>query len=361
MNRVYLDHAATSPLRPAAREAMAEAMEVYGNPSSVHGEGQKARALLDDSRRAIGDRLGVRAERVVFTSGGTEAANLAVSGIMNAAKNKSKKVAIAGIEHDCVIGAAWKHAVVEVPVDADGVVKLDALEKILATGDVALVCLMHANNETGVIQPVAEAAVLAHTHGALLYCDAVQTVGHLDVKPDELGADLLGFSAHKFGGPKGVGALVVKSELDFVPMLMGGAQERGRRAGTENVIGIAGMAAALAEPLIDTTATMQRLLSAVSATKNVQIVAQNARRVTHILQLRISDKSGEDLVIGMDLNSVAVSQGSACSSGRVKASHVLLAMGFNELEASQGLRLSLGWNTTAADIDAALAALSKLV
>jgi cysteine desulfurase len=251
--------------------------------------------------------------------------------------------------------------VAEVPVDADGVMDLAALEKGLSAGDVALVCLMHANNETGVIQPVREAADLAHRHGALLYCDAVQTVGHLDVKPDELGADLLGFSAHKFGGPKGVGALVVKPELDFVPMLMGGAQERGRRAGTENVVGIAGMAAALAEPLIDTTATMQRLLSALEATESVEIVSKCASKVPHIVQLRTPGKSGENTVIAMDLQGVAVSQGSACSSGRTKASHVLKAMNFSDLEASEGLRLSLGWNTTPADIDAALAALSKLV
>ena len=241
MNRVYLDHAATTPLKPAAHDAMVEALAVFGNPSSVHGEGQAARALLDDSRRLMADVLEVRAERVVLTSGGTEAANLAIGGVMAAAKGK--KVAIAGVEHDCVIGAAWRHDVVEIPVDADGVVKLDALEKILSAGDVALVCLMHANNETGVIQPVREAAALAHAHGALLFVDAVQTVGHLDVKPDELGADLLGFSAHKFGGPKGVGALVVKPELHFVPQLLGGAQERGRRAGTENLPAVAGMAA----------------------------------------------------------------------------------------------------------------------
>ena len=361
MNRVYLDHAATSPLRPEARAAMLEAFDVFGNPSSVHGEGQAARALLDESRRQIAEALGVRSERVVFTSGGTEAANLAIGGVMNAAKNKTRKVAITGVEHDCVIGAAWKHAVATVPVDADGVVDLEALEKILATGDVTLVCLMHANNETGVMQPVAEAAALAHAHGVLLYCDAVQTVGHLAVKPDELGVDMLGFAAHKFGGPKGVGALVVKPELDFVPQLMGGAQERGRRAGTENMVGIAGMAEALAAPLIETSDLMARLLAGVRQLKGVEIMGEKAARVAHVVQLRVPGKGGEELVIGMDLNGVAVSQGSACSSGRVKASHVLRAMGLSEQEASEGLRLSLGWNTTQADIDTALAALTKLI
>lgn len=357
MNRVYLDHAATTPPKPAAAAAMVEALAVFGNPSSVHGEGQAARALLDDSRRAVADVLGVRPERVVFTSGGTEAANLAIGGVMNAAKGK--KVAIAGVEHDCVIGAAWRHDVVDIPVDANGVVKLDALERILAAGDVALVSLMHANNETGVIQPVAEAAALAHRHGARLFCDAVQTVGHLAVKPDEMGADLLGFSAHKFGGPKGIGALVVKPELNFVPQLLGGAQERGRRAGTENLPAVAGMAAAL-EGLIDTGELMARLLAGVQEVSAVSVVAAGAARVPHVVQLRVPGKSGEDLVIAMDLAGIAVSQGSACSSGRVRASHVLKAMGYSEQEAGEGLRISLGWNTTAADVDAALAALKRI-
>lgn len=358
-SRIYFDYAATAPLRPEARVAMLEALEAFGNPSSVHGEGQAARFLLDSSRRKVADALGVRAERMVFTSGGTEANNLALRGCGGG-------ILYSAVEHDCVLDTAAALGGVVIPVGADGVVDLAALRDLLARGGVKVVSVMHANNETGVVQPIKEVAALVREFGALLHVDAVQTVGHIAVDVDALGADLLSFSGHKFGGPKGVGALVVKPELKMQALLTGGAQERNRRAGTENMPGIAGMAAALkaaAGGMARERAVADEIGAVVAGAlpAGAEMVAAGSERVPHIMQLRTPGKRGEDVVIGMDLKGVAVSQGSACSSGRVQASHVLKAMGFDDVAAGEGVRLSWGWASTVNEARAAAAALAGVV
>ncbi len=365
MTRVYLDYAATTPLRPQAKVAVLEALEIYGNPSSVHQHGQAARLLLDDARRSVGECMGVRAERVVFTSGGTEANNLALRGVM--AMTPGRVLLVSAIEHDCVRQTAFalREAgvqVEEIPVSEDGGVKLAWLKQRLQRADVAMVSLMHANNETGVLQPVAEAAALAHAAGALLHTDAVQTVGHIAVQPDALGADLLTLTAHKFGGPKGAGALIVKPEVLMQATQTGGAQERNRRGGTENLAGAVGLAAALQtalENLETETRTALELAKYLEQNlpQGVQMVAPQSPKVPHVRQLHVPGRKGEDLVMQLDLAGIAVSQGSACSSGRVQASHVLQAMGYNDTAAGEGLRLSWGWQSQLADLQAALAAL----
>ncbi len=365
MRRVYLDYAATTPLRLQAKEAMLAALEHFGNPSSVHQYGQAARGLLDGARRQLADLLAVRAERVVFTSGGTEANNLALRGVM--AKAPGQTLLVSALEHDCVRQTAAALAqsgvrVEEIPATAAGVIDLAWLTERLQRGDVALVSLMHANNETGVLQPVAEAAALAHAKGALLHTDAVQTVGHCVVEPDALGADLLTFTAHKFGGPKGAGALILKPEVAMLATQTGGAQERNRRGGTENLASVAGLAAALAAALEHLTRETEAALALAAYLERnlpagVALVAPNSPKVPHVRQLRTPGRKGEDMVLKLDMAGVATSQGSACSSGRVQASHVLQAMGFDLTAAAEGLRLSWGWNSQPTDLAAALAAL----
>jgi cysteine desulfurase len=360
MERIYFDYAATAPLRPAARAAMLQALDEFGNPSSVHAEGQRARALLDGARREIGEILGVRAERIVFTSGGTEASNLALRGV-------GGRVLASTIEHDCVRNTALALGFEDtIPVGRDGVVDLDALKLALGKGGVSLVSVMHANNETGVIQPVAEIARICREFGVAFHTDAVQTVGHVPVNVDEIGADLLSFSAHKFGGPKGAGVLVVKPELKMTAALTGGGQERNRRAGTENVWAIAGMRAALGEAVTNMgeealrAGEIGRALLA-GLPDGVDVVGGGAEKVPHVLQLRLPDMASGDAVIAMDLKGVAVSQGSACSSGRVTSSHVLAAMGYTSKEAGEGLRLSWGWGSGLAEADVVTAALRAVV
>lgn len=370
--RIYFDYAATTPLREGARRALVEALDIYGNASSVHAEGQRARALLDDARRTVAGCLGVRAERVVFTSGGTEANNLALRGMVegfrvSGSQALRKKVLVSAVEHDCVLDTGKVLGAEVIPVDGNGVVDLAWLQERLGKGDVGLVSVMLANNETGVIQPVREVAGLAKMHGALVHCDAVQAVGHVDVDVDGLGVDMLALTGHKFGGPKGAGALVVKPEVKMVAQITGGAQERNRRGGTENIAAIAGMAAALAEAIEGMDAEAARARAIGAELRNgirdsgfgvrIEEVAAGVEKVPHVLQLRTPGKKGEDVVIAMDMRGVAVSQGSACSSGRVQSSHVLRAMGFDDTAAGEGLRLSWGWGSTVAEAEVVLAAL----
>ncbi len=365
MERVYLDYAATSPLRAETRARMVELLDVFGNPSSIHAEGQLARNVLDDSRRTIADILGVRAERVVFTSGGTEANNIALRGFNSL--SSSKILLTSAVEHDCVRNTGKALGAGELAVDEDGVVKLDALKDALAKGNVGLVSVMHANNENGVVQPVEEIARLCREAGVAFHTDAVQTVGHIPVHVDDLGADMLSFAAHKFGGPKGAGVLVLKSELDMQAMTTGGAQERNRRAGTENVLAIGGMAAALEaavahmhaeRALAEAMATA--LEAGVAGMEGIFVAGGDAVKLGHVRQLLIPALKGDDVVIGMDMRGVAISQGSACGSGRIKESHVLKAMGLQNM-AGHAVRLSWGWGSSLADIDVALEALKGVI
>ncbi|MSP51576.1 MAG: cysteine desulfurase [Alphaproteobacteria bacterium] len=356
MNRIaYLDYNATAPVRPEVVAVIAEALEYGGNPSSVHAAGRVARRAVEDARERIAALVGASPADVIFTSGGTEANNLALGG------NVGRRLIVSAVEHGSVLGAAFlldPHTEV-VPVDSSGVIDLGALERALATNDrPAVVALMLANNETGAIQPVAEAASIAHRFDALLHCDAVQPFGKIPLAMPDLGADLLSLSAHKMGGPQGVGALVKRPSVAIKARAIGGGQERGWRAGTENVAGIVGFARAaeLALADLDRMAEIGRLRDALEArlravTPRATVFGAGAERLPNTSCLSMPDVGSETQVIALDLAGVAVSAGAACSSGKVARSHVLQAMGLADAEASSAIRVSLGWRSTSDDID----------
>ncbi len=350
--RCYVDYAATAPLRPAAKAAMQTVLQQCGNASSIHQEGQAARHVLDNARRTIGHAFGVHAGWVVFTSGGTEANNLALRGIMQ--KQPHQRLLISAVEHDCVRHTGAVLNAETLPVNHQGIVQLSALEAALKQGGVALVSVLHANNETGVLQPITEIAKLCHQHGALCHTDAVQTAGHIPLDFTNLGVDLLTISAHKLGGPQGAGALLVKPDVAMQAHITGGGQERNRRAGTENVLAVAGFGAAVEEamnnlPSEHAEATHIQTLLRKTMPTGWHELAPQAEKVPHILGIQTGQRKGEDVVMALDLLGVAASQGSACSSGRVQASHVLQAMGMSPAEAACQLRLSWGWGSTVAE------------
>ena len=344
----YLDYNAESPVKPAVLEAMSEAMARVGNPSSVHGFGREARRMVEQARDRVAALAGASPGDVIFTSSGTEANNLALKG------NRRRRLMVSAIEHDSVLGAAPDAPII--PVDGHGVVDLGALQAALAEdGPPTLVSLMLANNETGVIQPVAEAARIAHDHGALLHCDGVQGPGRLAIDRDALGADLLSLSAHKMGGPQGVGALILGDGVEIDPQLAGGRQETGRRAGSENTAGIVGFGVA-AELAADDLADAPRIAGLrdqiereISALGGV-LIGVEGPRLCNTACIAMPGLPSETQVMGFDLAGIAVSSGSACSSGKVGPSHVLDAMGIDRDLASRAVRISLGWRTTAGDI-----------
>jgi cysteine desulfurase len=353
---VYLDHNATSPMRPEALAAMTSALGQAANPSSVHAAGRRARAIVEDARAVVAELAGAPAPDVIFTSGGTEANALALS----SAKGWASRLIVGATEHEAVAAnAAASGLVVELwPVDARGVADLDWLDARLAgleAGERPFVALMLANNETGVIQPVAEAAALVHGAKGWLHVDAVQAAGKIAIDMTALGADTLALSAHKLGGPQGVGALIHAERAPLRPWLLGGGQERGLRAGTENVAGIAGFAAAAKAALRDLESyeaqaawrdgAAQRLAAA-----GAIVVGESAHRLPNTLCVAAPDFSAQLQVMGLDLEGVMVSAGAACSSGRVKPSGVLTAMGLSGL-ADCAIRASGGWTTTEQDWD----------
>ena len=356
MNRVYLDHNASAPLKPAVKAAMVQAMDLVGNPSSVHGFGRSVRRAVEEARAHVAALAGVKPAQVLFTGSGTEANNLALRGF------PGRRVITSAIEHDSVL-AAMPDAL-RVPVDRNGVADLEALGRLLAEGEgPALVSLMLANNETGVIQPVAEAAALAHTHGALFHCDAVQAAGRLPLNLAALGADLLTLSAHKIGGPAGVGALVIAEGLEPEALIRGGGQEKRRRAGTENVVGLVGFGAAarLALEELPGAASLALLRDeletrALAAVPGARAMGAGSARVGNTSCLVLPGVPGETQVMALDLAGVAVSAGSACSSGKVKPSHVLAAMGEDADTASSAIRVSLGWDSDADAVERFVAA-----
>lgn len=341
--RAYLDHNATSPLRPEAKAAMAAMMERCGNASSVHAEGRAARAAIDDAREAIARTVGADPRMIVFTSGGSEANTMALTG------TEVRRLLVSAIEHPSVLEAARGsgRAVELIPVTGEGVVDLDALERMLP-GPPALVSVMLANNETGIIQPVTEIARLAAAHGALVHTDAVQMLGKRPVNMPLLGVDMMTLSAHKLGGPAGIGALVIRDGLAVSPLIRGGGQELRRRAGTENRAGIAGFAAALSADLMEINALRDDLESRL---EGAVVIGKSLPRLPNTSCLAVSGLDAETLVMAFDLEGVAVSAGSACSSGKVAASHVLAAMALPEEISRAAIRVSLGWNTTADDIE----------
>jgi cysteine desulfurase len=373
--RTYLDWNATSPLRPEARAAMTAAMDVVGNPSSVHGEGRAARQFVERARERVAALVGAEPKLVTFTSGGTEANNLALTPAIQVSDQKSHRdrLLISVIEHPSVRagGRFATDAVEDIPVTAEGIVDPHALAARLAelTGQRLMVSVMLANNETGIVQPISEVAAVVHEAGALLHVDAVQGAGRIDINIKSLQADLLTISAHKFGGPKGVGALIRRDEALHLPnpLLRGGGHEQGLRGGTENVIGIAGMGAAAEAARRDLqtdaariTALRERLEAGLkAATPDAAVVGATAARVPNTTLIVVPGLKAETAVIAFDLAGFALSAGAACSSGKVQGSHVLAAMGLPEILARGGLRISLGWTTTETEIESFIKAWIK--
>jgi cysteine desulfurase len=341
---IYFDANASEIIRPEARAAAVSALEVTGNPSSIHGPGRAARAVLERARGAVASRFGVPAEQVVFTSGGTEANALAIATL-----SEGRRVAVGATEHEAVRAAAPDAHVL--PVTPDGAIRLEALEAWLRQGGPALLCLMLANNETGVLHPIEQAAELCRAHGALLHVDAVQAAGRLSVSLPALGADSAAISGHKMGGPKGAGALLLAPGVAVRAMVSGGGQERGRRGGTQDLAAIAGLGAA-AETAYDAArlaALRNRLERAAVAAGAV--VCGAGPRLPNTSCLALPGAAAQTQVIMLDLAGFAVSAGAACSSGKVTRSAVLDAMGLTA-QADCAVRVSLPWNAAAADLDA---------
>ncbi|MEO0983395.1 MAG: cysteine desulfurase family protein [Pseudomonadota bacterium] len=361
---IYADHNATSPLRPEAREAMLAAMDAGANPSSVHAPGRAARKLMEAAREDVGGAIGVRAQDLVFTSGGTEANALALIGAAAQLDGRATLL-ISALEHESVANNAARAGVpVElIPATAAGLVDLDWLRDRLARWEEAdgapLLSLMLANNETGVIQPVAEAATLVRERDGLVHCDAVQGLGKIPVNPTLLGADYLALSAHKCGGPHGVGALYVRPGAPLKPQLLGGGQERSVRSGTENLSGIAGFGAAARAAVAELPSQAARAAKRDAFEAKILAAAPGcirfgaeAERLPNTSCFALPGFKSEIQVMSLDLAGRAISAGSACSSGKVKRSGVLSAMGVPDAVADCAIRTSYGWNTDDADYDA---------
>ena len=373
--RIYLDHNATTPVDPVAAEAMMRALQhLFGNASSVHYYGQQAKAAIDEARSAVAALIGAEPAEVIFTSGGTEADNFAIRGAAEALEVTGRKhVITCGIEHEAVLNTfkamakrGWRTTVL--PLDARGIVSPDRLREAM-TDDTALVTIMHANNEIGTIQPVAELATIAHAQGALFHTDAVQSAGKIPVNVRALGVDMLAVSGHKFYGPKGVGALWVKRGVRLSPFLSGGKQERNRRAGTENVPGIIGVGVAAARAMQKMSAEAARLSALrdrlengiLSAVPNTEVNGSREARVPNTTNISFDRIEAESLLIALDLEGVAVSTGSACSSGTLEPSHVLKAMGLSSHRAQNSIRFSLGESNTEEQIDRVIEILPRIV
>ena len=373
--RIYFDYNATTPLTPAVADAMTAATrDLFGNASSVHYFGQQAKAAIDIARSSLAALINADPSEVVFTGGGTESDNFAIRGAAEALEPMKRRHLIASaIEHEAVLNTfkalarrGWKTTLL--PVDQSGILSPEHLRNAI-TDDTALVSVMHANNEIGTIQPVAELAAIAHEHGALMHTDAVQSVGKLRVDTRALGIDLLSLSAHKFKGPKGVGALWVKRGTRLQTIQTGGKHERGRRAGTENVPAIVGMgvAAAQAAEKLSSEATRVGALrdrledGIVSGVSGTAINGLRTSRVPNTTNISFDRVEAESLLIALDLEGIAVSTGSACSSGTLEPSHVLRAMGFPPHRTQNSLRFSLGTFSTDAEVDRVIEILPRLV
>ncbi|WP_038043427.1 cysteine desulfurase family protein [Thermus tengchongensis] len=359
---VYLDYAATAPLDPEVQQAMREVEGIFGNPNSIHRFGQEARRVLEGARERIASLLGVRPREVVFTASGSEADALALLGVA-LAKGKGHVVST-DVEHSAVLGALrllerLGFAVTRLRPDRFGLVYPEQVEEALRP-DTILVSVMAANNELGTLYPIREMAEIAHAHGALFHTDAVQAVGQVPFRVDEVGADLVSLSAHKFYGPKGIGALLVRQGVDLFP-LVPGKQEGGRRGGTQSPVLAQGMAVALEKALrllpeesARLLALRRRLEEGLLAVEGVELNGHPERRLPKLVNVTVKGADGEALLLAMDLMGVAVSSGSACSAGSLEPSHVLLAIGRSPREARASLRFSLGRYTTEAEVDRAV-------
>ena len=368
VERVYLDHNATSPLRPEARAAMLDALDHAANPSSVHREGRAAHALIETARDQVALLTGAQSRDVIFTSGGTEASILALTPALEVGGDRRPftQCLMSAVEHVCVLeGARFeRNAVERIPVLPNGLVDqiwlAERLAAISAAGGRALVAVQAANNETGILQPIAAIAAIVHAHGGILHCDAVQVAGKMPIDQVTAGADMLALSAHKIGGPQGVGALVLRSGGFVIGdrMLRGGGQERGARSGTENVAGIAGFGAAASAVLKDLEDEARRLGALRDAFENAirdlapdaVIFGADVARLPNTVAFSVPGLTAETALMNFDLAGIALSSGSACSSGKVKRSHVLEAMGIAADMAKGVLRLSAGWTSSEADV-----------
>ncbi len=374
----YFDHNATTPLHPEVADLIARVLrDEFGNPSSVHRYGQRAKAILDEARSAVAALIGADPSEVVFTSGGTEADNFALRGVAEALEPTGRRHLISNaIEHEAVLNTlkslakrGWTTTLV--PVDGSAIVTPEALRAALdsASNDVALISVMHANNEVGTIQPIADLAAIAHEHGALFHTDAVQSCGKVPVNVRDLGVDLLSLSAHKFNGPKGAGALWIRRGVRMTAFITGGRHERSRRAGTENVAGIAGLGAAaaiartkLATDATRTSALRDRLENGIlGQISGTAVNGDRARRVPNTSNISFEGIEAESLLIALDLEGFAVSTGSACSSGALEPSHVLRAMGLPAHRTQNSIRFSLGLGNTEEEVDALVATLPRIV
>ena len=376
VTRIYLDHNATTPVAPAAADATARALrDVFGNPSSVHAYGQEAKTALDEARSAVARLIGAEPAEIVFTSGGTEADNLAIRGAAESLGDSGRGHVVAStIEHEAVLRTLKAldrrgRPTALVPVDRRGVVTPERLAEAL-NDETALVSVMHANNEIGTIQPVAELAALARERGALVHTDAVQSVGKVPVDVRALGVDMLSLSGHKFNAPKGAGALWIRRGTRLHAQLTGGRQERNRRAGTENLPAIVGLGAAArrlldgpeSEESTDVTALRDRLEAGILAeVPGTAVNGAAADRVGNTSNISFDGVEAESLLIALDLEGIAVSTGSACSSGTLEPSHVLRAMGLSPHRTQNSLRFSLGLGNTAADVDRVVEVLPAVV
>jgi len=373
--RVYLDHNATTPVDEAVAAVMSEALlDLFGNPSSVHSFGQATKGAVDEARQAVAALLGARPQEIVFTSGGTESDNLAIRGVTEAqAQGKRHHIVTTAIEHEAVLHTVkaltkrgWTATIL--PVGQTGVVEPEALESAI-TDDTALVSIMHANNEIGTIQPIARLAAIARRSGALFHTDAVQSVGKIRADVTDLGIDLLSMSSHKFNGPKGVGALWIRRGSRLVPTTTGGRQERNRRAGTENVPGIVGLgvAARLARERLDTEgkrlATLRDRLEMgiLNTVPRTLVNGDSTHRIPNTTNISFDRVEAESLLIALDLEGIAVSTGSACSSGTLEPSHVLRAMGLSAHRSQNAIRFSLGLGNTSDEVDRVVDVMPRVV
>jgi cysteine desulfurase len=372
--RHFLDHTASSPLRPEVREALLAALDApAANASSIHAEGRFARALLEASRANVARLSGATPREVVFTSGGSEAIAAAIRGVADRAAPDKRRIVVSSIEHSAVLDnaralRAFDFDVIEIPCASTGRIDAAAFVSVLDERT-TLACLQAANNETGVLQPVAEAGAACRAAGVPFLVDAVQAAGKIPLDRDGWGADLLALSAHKLGGPQGAGALIVRDGLTMVPLIAGGAQERRRRGGTEAVAALSAFGAACAAAARDLDHESERLMALRERLESelraiapgVRIHGEGVPRLPNTVNAAFPGVSGETLVIALDLAGFAVSTGSACASGAVTPSHVIRAMGYGDDEARGAVRFSLGWNTTGDTIDQLMTALPKLL
>jgi cysteine desulfurase len=367
-SRAYFDWNATAPLCDAAREAMVDAMAATGNASSVHAEGRAARALIEKARTQVAALVGADAKNITFTSGGTEANALALTPALETRTERAPrdKLFVSAIEHPSVRSGGRFGEVTELPVDADGRVQVEPLAQQLSSAQRPLVSVMLANNETGVIQPISEIAAIVHAADGLLHVDAVQAPGRIACDIEALGADLMTISAHKIGGPQGVGALIRRGDIHIAePLIRGGGQERNTRAGTENVAAIAGFGAAAAAVRQNDAGRVAELRDRLEVelrtiTPQIVVFGAGVGRLPNTTLFALPGAKAETAIIAFDLNGIAVSSGSACSSGKVQPSHVLAAMGVEPALATGAIRLSIGSTTTDNDVGMLLSAWRKI-